>query len=161
MSKKTSEVARAYLVLSLCGVKPLVKHNAKVSPPPQTCLVVTAGSVPGHQASTVFYRCIVSFPHDGTGTIGWSDFREKHTAFCTKLLKNPILKFHVEMLLFNVAQGLRKCQLLLYGQNKNKNVLEPAPGGNDLFFKAKNEGKPKLFSFVQVEKYVANFRGPN
>ena len=78
MSKKTSEVARAYLVLSLCGVKPLVKHNAKVSPPPQTCLVVTAGSVPGHQASTVFYRCIVSFPHDGTGTIGWSDFREKN-----------------------------------------------------------------------------------
>ena len=92
MSKKTSEVARAYLVLSLCGVKPLVKHNAKVSPPPQTCLVVTAGSVPGHQASTVFYRCIVSFPPDRTGTIGWSDFRKKkigHTAFCTKLLKNP------------------------------------------------------------------------
>ena len=29
-SKKTSEVARAYFVLSLCGVKPLVKHNAKV-----------------------------------------------------------------------------------------------------------------------------------
>lgn len=29
-SKKTSEVARAYFVLSLCGVKPLVKHNAKL-----------------------------------------------------------------------------------------------------------------------------------
>ena len=27
-SKKTSEVARAYAVLSLCGVKPLVTHNA-------------------------------------------------------------------------------------------------------------------------------------
>jgi len=26
-SKKTSEVARAYFVLSLCGIKPLVKHN--------------------------------------------------------------------------------------------------------------------------------------
>ena len=30
-SKKTSEVARAYLVLSLCGIKPLVKHNDKVN----------------------------------------------------------------------------------------------------------------------------------
>ena len=30
-SKKTSEVARAYLVLSLCGIKPLVKHNDKVA----------------------------------------------------------------------------------------------------------------------------------
>jgi len=29
-SKKTSEVARAYLVLSLCGIKPLVKHNDKL-----------------------------------------------------------------------------------------------------------------------------------
>jgi len=29
-SKKTSEVARAYLVLTLCGVKPLVKHNDKL-----------------------------------------------------------------------------------------------------------------------------------
>ena len=29
-SKRTSEVARAYLVLSLCGIKPLVKHNEKV-----------------------------------------------------------------------------------------------------------------------------------
>jgi len=29
-SKKTSEVARAYLVLTLCGVKPLVKYNAKL-----------------------------------------------------------------------------------------------------------------------------------
>lgn len=29
-SKKTSEVARAYLVLSLCGVKPLVQHNDKL-----------------------------------------------------------------------------------------------------------------------------------
>ena len=29
-SKKTSEVARAYFVLSLCGIKPLVKHNDKV-----------------------------------------------------------------------------------------------------------------------------------
>jgi len=27
-SKKTSEVARAYFVLSLCGIQPLVKHNA-------------------------------------------------------------------------------------------------------------------------------------
>ena len=30
-SKHNSEVARAYVVLTLCGVKPLVKHNAKVS----------------------------------------------------------------------------------------------------------------------------------
>ena len=29
-SKKTSEVARAYFVLSLCGIKPIVKHNDKV-----------------------------------------------------------------------------------------------------------------------------------
>lgn len=29
-SKKTSEVARAYLVMSLCGIKPLVDHNAKL-----------------------------------------------------------------------------------------------------------------------------------
>ena len=29
-SKKTSEVVRAYAVLTLCGVKPLVTHNAKV-----------------------------------------------------------------------------------------------------------------------------------
>jgi len=29
-SKKTSEVLRAYLVLSLCGVKPLVEHNDKL-----------------------------------------------------------------------------------------------------------------------------------
>jgi len=29
-SKKTSEVARAYFVLSLCGIKPLVKHNDKL-----------------------------------------------------------------------------------------------------------------------------------
>ena len=29
-SKKTSEIARAYLVLSMCGIKPLVEHNAKV-----------------------------------------------------------------------------------------------------------------------------------
>jgi len=29
-SKKTSEVARAYLVMSLCGVKPLVQHNDKL-----------------------------------------------------------------------------------------------------------------------------------
>ena len=29
-SKKTSEVMRAYLVMSLCGIKPLVDHNAKV-----------------------------------------------------------------------------------------------------------------------------------
>jgi len=29
-SKKTSEVMRAYLVMSLCGIKPLVDHNAKL-----------------------------------------------------------------------------------------------------------------------------------
>lgn len=29
-SKKTSEVVRAYAVLTLCGVKPLVTHNAAV-----------------------------------------------------------------------------------------------------------------------------------
>jgi len=29
-SKKTSEIARAYLVLSMCGIKPLVEHNAKL-----------------------------------------------------------------------------------------------------------------------------------
>jgi len=29
-SKKTSEVARAYLVMSLCGIKPLVEHNDKL-----------------------------------------------------------------------------------------------------------------------------------
>jgi len=29
-SKKTSEIARAYLVLSLCGIKPLVQHNDKL-----------------------------------------------------------------------------------------------------------------------------------
>jgi len=29
-SKKTSEVARAYLVMSLCGIKPLVQHNDKL-----------------------------------------------------------------------------------------------------------------------------------
>jgi len=31
MSKKTSEVARAYLVLSLCGIGPLVKNNEMVN----------------------------------------------------------------------------------------------------------------------------------
>jgi len=29
-SKKTSEVVRAYVVMSLCGIKPLVKHNDKL-----------------------------------------------------------------------------------------------------------------------------------
>jgi len=29
-SKKTSEIARAYLVLSMCGIKPLVENNAKL-----------------------------------------------------------------------------------------------------------------------------------
>ena len=31
ISKKTSEIFRAYFVLSLCGIKPLVENNDKVN----------------------------------------------------------------------------------------------------------------------------------
>jgi len=50
-SKKTSEVARAYFVLSLCGVKPLVKHNAKLMKIGQKIGIMVAS----HNADTVRY----------------------------------------------------------------------------------------------------------
>ena len=42
--------------------------------------------------------------------IGWRDFlgEKRASVSCAKLFETPIPKFHFEMLLFNLAQGLRK-----------------------------------------------------
>jgi len=56
-SKKTSEVARAYLVLSLCGVKPLVENNDKLMKLGQKILGKTLF---GHLMKQSFYGHFVA-----------------------------------------------------------------------------------------------------